>query len=241
MNVRTFPILLASFLLGVASLTFTIKSADASPLTIYASFDFDYFARDTPTTSIALNPGAWHVGAPDGALATDAQVHAVLSNLTGMTIGATAQGKPLGGGTTAPFGFFLDMVQLGSVLDAFISCCGAGWTTVDGSAVNWTRSFSPVGGAIYRLVFSSQLMFAGFNADPALFTGNFDAAFGHALSFRFGGYYDVAGPAYYDFHSGQAILTGDAQDVSQVPEPASLSLLATGLAAFAVRRRKSLG
>jgi PEP-CTERM motif len=245
MNARTFPTLLAGVLLGVGSLTCFITPADASPLTISAAFDFDTFGPDTPVTSIALSAGAWHVDSADGALASDSQVYSVLANLTGMTIGATAAGKPLANGSTVPFGFFLNSVYLGAVVhDDFLQSDGGGWTTTDNSGVNWIWQGwgGSLGGTIYRLNRTPEPIFFGFNAAPISWSGNLSGGFGQALSFHFGSYFDVAGPAYYDVHSGRVFLTGNVEDdveVPQVPEPASLSLLSIGLAAVAFRRRKS--
>lgn len=211
--------MLKTRLLGALALVVAMAGpASASAIDLYASFSF---TEDLdPARSIPLLVGTWHVGSLGGPLATAADLHTVLSFMSGLTIGGTMQAVSLGPGSTQSQGFELTNPNLGGAAsDNLGACCAFNWS---GWSI-WSASGGAPGGFIAALTFDLSPTFVSVH-EGTIFTGNLDAAFGNALTFRFA---LATGPTnpFQALDSGVAILS------SNVPEPATLLLLGAGLAA----------
>jgi hypothetical protein len=215
--------------LGALALVLALTgTAHASSVSLYAAFTAG-FALD-PAQSISLTSGAWHIGSIGGAVATNADLHGVLSNMTSLTIGITSQGISDGGGGIQLAGFVLTNPNLGGAASDNLTCCGASnWNNIFGS---WSASGGAPGGSLTVQSLDLVPTFVS-TTESTIFTGNRDAAFGGALTFRFA----VQANPFLALDSGRVILTADVPSPTALPEPGTLMLIATGLAAARHRRR----
>ena len=216
--------------LGALALVLALTgTAHASSVSLYAAFTAS-FTLD-PARSVSLTSGAWHIGSIGGAVATNADLHSVLSNMTSLTIGVTTQGISDGGGGIAGSGFILTNPNLGGAAsDDFATCCAPGWSAWNA----WSASGGAPGGTIGVDTFNLVPTFVS-TTQSTIFTGNLDAAFGGALTFRFA--LTPSANPFLALDSGRVILTAEVPSPAALPEPGTLLLIATGLAAARLRRR----
>ena len=210
--------MLKKHLLSALVLVFSMAgSASATTIDLYASFSF---TEDLdPARSIPLTVGTWHVGSIGGPLATASDLHTVLSNMSSLTIGGTMQGLQLGPFGTQSEGFALTNPDLGGAAsDDLGACCAFNWSGVD----IWSAVGGAPGGLLAALTFNLTPTFVSVR-EGTIFTGDLDAAFGNALTFRFALLASAQNP-FRELDSGIAILS------ATVPEPATLLLLGSGLA-----------
>jgi hypothetical protein len=173
------------------------------------------------------------IGSPLGALATDAQMQAVLGQLGALEIGGVLTNGHLGN-TQWPGGFRLDNPNLAGLASDNFNAHPAVWTVtvnrLPAFGLGWVSFGGNPGAYISAQEGLDTTALLTFSA-PVAYLGNQSAAHGNALTFDFwtmSNNSNPAAPPVYDY--GVAILTS-------VPEPATGLLLLAGIATAVGRKR----
>ncbi len=217
--------MLAGLLFGTGA-----KAAEAEPSRSQGAALYHRFAI-TPggawgEVSLALEPGRWRVGHPDGPAATADELRAVLAGLASVRIGGRCAGV-VEGRTEYPCGFALSRLDVGGIKgERFGGIAGGGAPTfailpaddadaIEPAADTARQPIATPGGAAASVQRRVEVVAS------VDWPGAVGIDLGARLSFRFRGVSNALVPSSFDLGSGVVVLRGGRRvPPQQQPSPA---------------------